>query len=176
MQELLCLSRKDSLFIIYLIILESEVRFKSDALKKLALNYTLADLLHLSDVRSHASKLLLCLIQFDVFLFDLLSLIVHLILLLLQLFGLCLQLLLFVSKPGPLDFVLAVCFLDFSTHFFDTLHFMAKSAVLFNKVLLEFSHFLDGRYKRILNLFLYWVIYKIILWPTCRAVGLLGGL
>lgn len=90
MEKLLCLGRKDALFIVNLVVLEGKVCFKPDALKKLALKDALAYLLHLSDIRRHASKLLLCLIQFDVFLFDLLALIVHLVLLLLELFGLCL--------------------------------------------------------------------------------------
>jgi hypothetical protein len=82
----------------------------------------------------------------------------------------------FFSQPGPLEFVLAVGFLDFCAHFFDALHFMAKSAILFNEVLLEFSHFLDGRNKRILHLFLLSVIHEMILRPAGRAVRLLGGL
>jgi hypothetical protein len=63
----------------------------------LALKYTLADLLHLTYVLWQASQFLLRLIELYVFLFNLLALVVDLVLLLLKLFGLCFQIIFFLS-------------------------------------------------------------------------------
>lgn len=97
MQEFLSLRWEDAFFIIDVVILDRKVSFKSDALKKLALKYTLADLLHLTYILWQASQFLLRLIELYVFLFNLLALVVNLVLLLLKLFSLCFQIIFFLS-------------------------------------------------------------------------------
>ena len=119
-----------------MVVLDCKVCLKPDALKKLALKHTLTYLLHLGNVLWHTSKLLLCLVQLDVFFFYLLSFVVDLVLLLLKLFGLCFEVFFILSKAGPVFLVLTISLFDFGTHLLNALHFVAKAAVLFNKVLL----------------------------------------
>ena len=91
------------------------------------------------------SHLLLCLVQLDEFLFDLLSFIVEIILLSLQFLALRPQMLLGLLQLRLLHLVLSVSTLYLVEHLVNPRHFIAKPCVLFHHVVLQVSKLLGGR-------------------------------